>query len=211
MNLADARDAVYLRTGYTTDDGLLTPERMTAILRTALNFISSEHDWDWLQATETLSTTSGTNYVTPLAGSAVGVTWIRTTHVTGPSGHSINRVPWSEFRLFPTASTGEPTIWSPRLERLYVWPVPDAVYALTHDFIRGPSALNQDSDTPAIPAQFHDAWVEYGAYLAFRRRGESDRAGEALSAYQEWMRVMADNRRRDAGVRRVAVRPGSWT
>ena len=211
MNLSSARDAVYLRTGYTTDDGQLTPERVTVALRSALSFIASEHDWDWLQSTETLSTTSGTNYVTPLAGAADGVTWIRTTHLTGPNGSVITRVPWSEFRAMPETSQGQPYIWSDRFGRLYLWPEPDAVYALTHDFIRGEVTLGSDTDSPLLPDQFTDGWIEYATYLAFRRVGEVDRAAEAFQAYQEWQRVTADNRRRSRGPFRVAVRPGAYT
>lgn len=204
MNLAESRDAVYLRTGYSSDDGLLTPERVTQCLRSALNFIASEHDWDWLQATETLTTTANTAYVTP------GSTWVRTTHLTGPSNADVTRVGWTDYRSYPASSTGQPTTWSDRFGRLYLWPVPDGSYALTHDFIRTETTLLADTDEPLMPDQFQDGWIEYAAYLALRRVGESDKAGEALGAYQEWQRVTADNRRRSKGPYYVRVRPGRW-
>lgn len=204
MNLAAARDAVYLRTGYDPTDTLLTPERVSQCLRSALRFIASEHDWDWLQDTETLTTTANQNYVTP------GETWIRTLNLTGPDDNPMTRVPWGEFRGYPTTSQGTPNYWSDRIGRLYLWPVPDGAYALTHDFIRTETSLQQDTDEPRLPEQFQDGWIEYASHLAFRRRGEPERAVEALTSYQEWQRVTLDNRRRSRGPFRVQVRPGGF-
>ena len=205
MQFSEARDAVYLRSGLATDDGQLTPERVNQCLRSALNFIASEHDWDWLQSTETLTTTANQNYVTP------GLTWIRTISLTGPDGDSMTQAPWSEFRAGPTSSTGQPDRWAPRNGRLYLWPVPDTSYALTHDFIRTETDLTTDSSEPLMPDQFQDGWIEYATYLALRRIGDSERAAEAYTAYQDWQRVTVDNRRRSRGPFRVSVRPGSFT
>lgn len=204
MDLQRGRDAVYLRTGYTTDDGQLTPERVNQCLRSALNFIASEHDWDWLQSQETLTTTSGTNYVTP------GSTWIRTLGFVGPNQDDTLRLPRLEFWLLPQSSTGQPSIWCDYQGRIYLWPVPDGAYAFAHYFIRTETTLATDTDAPIMPEQFQDGWIEYAAYLAFRRVGDAERAQEAYTAYQDWQRVTMDNRHRARGPSRIAVRPGAW-
>lgn len=210
MNLADARDAVYLRTGYDSSDGQLTPERITSCLRAALNFITSEHDWDWLQTTETLSTVAGTASVTPLVGSSAGVTWIRTLNLINSNADYIEKTPWSEFRMFLNTVTGEPTKWCDYGGQLCIWPTPDGVYTITHDFIRGENALNSDTDTPLLPTQFEDAWIAKATAMALRRVAESIRAQEQEADYQAWQHVMVDNRHRSKGGKRVAVRPGGW-
>lgn len=210
MDLAQARDAVYLRTGYDSSDGQLTPQIVTECLRSALNFLATERDWDWLQTSESLSTVSGTPYVTPLAGSASGVTWVRTLNLVVSDASQIVQAPWPSYRAFPPDATGQPYKYAEQQGRLYLWPVPDGVYTLYHDFIRGEPALTSDTSVPLLPAYFHDAWVEKAATIAYRRVGEPARAGEADAIYKDWLRVMVDNRKRSAGPYKIRVRPGSW-
>lgn len=212
MDLATARDAVYLRTGYSSSDGQLTPERINTCLRSALNFLSAERDWDWLQASETLTTTAGVAYVTPLAGSDDNVTWTRTTNVTGPTNNNIEQVPWQDYRTRPTSQTGGdlPAVFSVRQGRIYLWPTPNSALAIIHDFIQGENPLTSDQDYPLLPDQFGDAWVEKAVELAYRRVNDLQKAEEARQKYADWMRVLVDNRRRWAGPRRVFIRPGAW-
>lgn len=211
MDLATARDAVYLRTGYVSSDGQLTPQRLNQLLVSALRFLSLEHDWDWLQYSETLTTTAGTPYVTPLAGAGSTITWTRTTNVTGPTNYDIEQVPWQDYRTRPSTSRGSaPAVFAVRLSLIYLWPVPDSAFSLTHDFIRGEAALTSDQDSPLLPDQFCDAWVEKATELAYRRVNDTQKAEEAAQKYRDWMRVLTDNRRRWTGPRRITIRPGNY-
>ena len=45
---------------------------------------------------------------------------------------------------------------------IYVWPKPDAIYALTIDGIVSGTDMAADGDVPAFPEDFHDA-IEFGA------------------------------------------------
>lgn len=211
MDLATARDAIYMRTGYASSDGQLTPVQLQNILRSALNYLAAEHDWDWLQASETLTTVASTAYVTPLAGSGSGVTWTRTMNVTGPDNNDITQIPWQDYRTRRSITNSTyPDAFSVRNGRIYLWPVPSSVYSLTHDFIRGEAALTSDQDSPLLPDQFCDAWIEKATEMAFRRVNDTQKAEEAAQKYRDWMRVLTDNRRRWSGPRRVFIRPGGF-
>lgn len=213
MDLGTARDEVYLRLGMEQSDGQLTPQAVTQLLRTALNYLASEHDWAWLQATEVLSTTLGVNYVTPLTGSSAGVTWTRTTNLTGAAhGHNITQIPWQEFRDRDPSNQGTlPDVWSEHLGVLYLHPTPSgSSTTLNHDFIRGEATLTQDTDSPLLLDQFCGGWVEKAAELAARRIQDYQTAQICAAEYQKWLKSMSDYRRRSAGPYRVAVRPGNW-
>lgn len=194
-------------------DGQLTPQAVTQLLRTALNYIAGERDWAWLQATETLTTAVGVNYVTPLAGSSAGVTWTRTTNLTGSaSGHNIVEIPWQEFRDRNVVNQSAlPDVWAEHLGKLYLHPTPSGSTAtLAHDFIRGEATLTQDTDTPLLIDQFCGAWVEKASELCARRIRDYPTAQVCAGEYKLWLQSMETYRRRSSGPYRVYVRPGNW-
>ncbi len=213
MDLGTARDEVYLRLGIEQSDGQLTPQAVTQLLRTALNALAGERDWAWLQATETLTTTGGVNYVTPLAGSSAGVTWTRTTNLTGAAhGHSITQISWQQFRDKNVTDQGAlPDVWVEHLGLLYLNPTPSgSTTTLFHDFIRGEAPLNSDTDSPLLPDQWCGAWVEKAAELSARRVQDYQTAQVCAGEYKTWLTKMDAYRRRSAGPYRVTVRPGGW-
>lgn len=72
-------------------------------------------------------------------------------------------VHWDEFRkryLFGTAEeeTGSPThISVDPANQLVLYPIPDAVWTIRGEFMRGPQILSDDDDTPELPLEHHDA------------------------------------------------------
>lgn len=213
MDLGTARDQVYGRLGMAQTDGQLTPQQVTGLLRSALAFLSGESDWGWLQYTETLTTVLGVNYVTPLAGAGAGVTWTRTTNLAGAEhGHYLTQIPWQEFRERNVSNQSAlPDVWSEYGGKLYLHPTPSgSTTTLYHDFIRGEASLTSDTDTPLLPDQFCGAWVEKAAELCARRINDYQTAQVCAGEYQQWLRRLNENRRRTAGPRKVAVRPGGW-
>ena len=213
MDLGTCRDQVYSRLGMAQTDGQLTPQQVTTLIRVALNTLASAGDWAWLQATETLTTTVGVRYVTPLAGSVAGTTWSRTTNLTGAvNGASITQIPWQDFRDRNPANQGEiPEAWALYGGLLYLYPTPSGSSAtLYHDFIKGEAALTSDTDSPYLPDQFSGAWVEKAAELCARRIQDYQTAQVCQGEYQSTLKELQEHRRRTSGPRRVAVRPGGW-
>ncbi len=213
MDLGTARDEVYGRLGIAQTDGQLTPQFVSQLLRTALKTLAGERDWAWLQATETLSTTGGVNYVTPLAASGPGVTWTRTTNLTGAAhGHSITQISWQQFRDKNVTDQGAlPDVWSEHLGLLFLNPTPSgSTTTLFHDFIRGEAPLTSDTDSPLLPDQWCGAWVEKASELCARRIQDYQTATVCAGEYKSWLTKMDAYRRRSAGPYRVTVRPGGW-
>lgn len=213
MDLGTARDQVYGRLGVTQTDGQLTPQSVTGLLRVALNYIAGLKDWEWLQETETLSTTLGVNTLTPLSASASGVTWARTTNLAGSStGYYVTQIPWQEFRVRDPHTQGEfANVWAVYGGLIYLHPTPSGSSAsYFHDFQRGESSLTSDTDTPLLPDQFCGAWVEKAAELAARRTHDYPTAQICSGEFDNWLKVIDENRRRTRGPYRVAVRPGGF-
>lgn len=183
MNLSAFRAAVRTRGGWPTGDALYTDAVLTQLVNAAVAYIGTEHDWAWLEKQVTVNTAAGTNTYTPAAD------WQRTISVRHPDGYQLKRVPIDELDLLTDAS-GPPKVYANPGVSLVVAPTPSAIIALSHRYIASEPDLVADADLPLLPARFHQAVVEYAAYLAFRREGNAAEAGAALAAYTTWQEQM---------------------
>lgn len=205
MNRRTLREQIYTRTGFDTQDSMVTAPVVNAAINDALHYIEVVHDWPWLESTETLTTTSGTNYVTP------GSTWMRTKSLTLGDGNSLNQVAIADFDLLGTSGSGSPEQYAIHGGKIYLYPTPsDSVTTLTHRFISMESDLTDDSASPLLPASFQPALVELAASVILARVRDEDRALQAKQRYLDWERVMHDNRRRYSQPQQIRVRPGSF-
>ena len=73
MDLVTMRTAVRTRLGNPSTDGFYSDAQLTDLINESLQAISTEDDWPWLQASETINTVAGTRAYTPATGA-----WIRT-------------------------------------------------------------------------------------------------------------------------------------
>lgn len=203
-NRRELREQVYVRTGFDTQDSMITAPVVNAALNDALHFIEVGHDWPWLEASETLSTTAGTNYVTP------GSTWTRTKALTISDGSLLTQIPMADFDARSSASSGQPGEYAIFAGKIYLYPNPDAVYSINHRFIQTESDLTTDDASPALPTSFLPALIELAASLILTRVRDEERANVARLRYQDWERVMTDNRRKYSAPTQVRVRPAGW-
>lgn len=195
------RTAVRTRMGVPAADAFYTDAVLTDLLNEALFSVSSENDWPWLRATETINTVSGTSIYTPAAN------WNRTKNLV-ISGYE--PLVWvSENELDVITGSGAPERFTMNGDTIEMKPIPDGVYAVTHRYWRNETILSADGDTPAMPASFHYSIVAFAAYLAHNRAHEIDRANQELNVYKLWLERMQSYRRRSAGPIRPRVRPGS--
>ena len=196
------RTAVRTRLGVPAADTFFTDAVLTDLVNEALQAISTEVDWPWLEASTTFSTANGTATYTPTAG------WMRTRSLCIDGYDGMEWRSLTEVREIPTTVTGVPCIFNVNVEQLTLRPVPNGVFTVTHDYIKVEPALALTSDTPLMPAQFHYAIVSLACHLGHLRSGDVNRAVAAMADYQGWLKRMVDNRRRQTGGLRVRVRPG---
>ena len=80
---------------------------------------------------------------------------------------------------------------SSELEYFGVSPVPDKNnYTLSFDYWTFPSDLSSDSDTPGMPARFHDLVVARAKYYAHVMRSDPTAAQIALAEYEKGLQKM---------------------
>lgn len=182
MDLTTLRTEVRTRTGIPTDDSLITNAVLTQLVNAAVQHISTERDWPWLEKSANLTTANGTPDYAPPAD------WTRTVSVVGANGVPLVRKPIAELDYM--AGSGTPRFFGIFADRVLLKPVPNSVENLTHRYITVAPALVGDADTPTIPVPYHHAIVEYAAYLAFRRVGNISEAGGALAGYETWKATM---------------------
>ncbi len=182
MDLAALRSAVLTRMGNPSDDALYPTSVLTQLVNAALHYIETEHDWGWLETVESIPTVAAQGTYTPAA------TWARSLELSS-GGFPLKRVTVVDLELLRD-STGAPKMWAAYGNALEVVPVPTGVATLRHRFIRTEPDLAADSDTPLMPARWHQAIVDYATYLAYRREGNLQDAGTALAAYDTWLEQM---------------------
>lgn len=183
MDLDGFRTATEYRLGIPSGDSMFTDAVLNSLINTALRHIAAEADWDWLMGTEALSATNGVDTEALAAG------YVRTINMSIGEYPPLKQVTVDELDYMEGAS-GQPKFFSIVNGAAYFRPVPDGSYTIDHRYIKAESTLSNDTDTPLLPAVFHDAVVEYAAYLGFRRINEPTDAKEALESYQMWLAKM---------------------
>lgn len=202
MNFAQLRNAVRTRIGVPTSDAFYTDEVLSDLVNEALQVVSSENDWPWLETSTTFALVGGTATYDPPAD------WVRTRSLCIDGYDAMEWRSLIELREWPSTITDVPRYFNVNAEQITLRPVPASADTVTHDYYKNDQTLVTDSDVPLMPAQFRYAIVAYAVHLAFMRAGDVQRALAASADYAAWLKRMTDNRRRQTGGLRVRVRPG---
>lgn len=75
---------------------------------------------------------------------------------------------------------GKPTHWFVQGQTLYMYPIPDKVYAMIVRYYKKPTVMSGDADVPDLPSELRPLIVSYAVALCYRR--EQD-----FAAYQTFM------------------------
>lgn len=180
---ANLRVKVQQRLGRPTTDAVLTSTILTALVNEALDYLSVEADWEWLEKSETITTVNGTQSY------SVAADCRRTVSLLNPEGFPIPRKPIHEVRMMGTAS-GTPRMFSPYKNALIVRPIPSGAEAFTHLYIGGETDLSADGDTPLLPAVWDPTLIAKACELAAMREGNSTEAAAYKASYDQWIEKM---------------------
>lgn len=209
MNVLAMSATLRRKLGTSAGDGMLTPEVLLDLLNEANTMLEAERDWPWRVTQTTFSTVAGQQeYAQGVFASAAD--WLRTTElrISGSEPLSLRTVLDLDVRN-PSGAQGRPWEYAFHGDTLLLSPVPDAVYTMTHRYVRVPPTLALDADVPLMPTMFRYAIVWQAASLAYSRVGDDERAQLAEVAVDRWRARMLDDQRRSMGSMRVRVRAGS--
>jgi hypothetical protein len=204
MTLSEMRTAVRSRLGNPATDGFFSDAQLNDFINEALQVISSEDDWPWLQASENIALVAGTAAYTPVAG------WVRTKQLFIQESDPLTFLPLAEIDSYGIAHTGTPDAYTIFGEQILVRPVPQVAATLIHQYVKTEPIITVDGTSPIMPVMFHFSIVAYATHLANKRQGDLQQANVELEDYKMWYRRMVSFRRRSQVPMRVRVRPGSW-
>jgi len=196
--------AVYRQSGYPSDDPLVTPDVVLDAVNEALGLIGTEADWPWLRASTTITTAAGDGLY------ALPSDYARTVYLVDPDGEPIARLDERQLEEDYTDDQGSPEAWAIVGGEVALRPVPDAVLAFSHHYVRTEKVLVEDSDEPYLPVQFHPGAVVLAVSFAHEAGMNEKRADRARDRYEKlWRPRMQDDRRRARGPLRQRIRAGS--
>lgn len=202
MMLETLRDAVRVRLGVPENENFYFAQQLDDLLNEALQTISAEGDWSWLQASETIPTVTGTRFYTP------NVNWSQTKALSIQGFDAMTYLDLQEVRNWPDDVFDVPMFYTVYLEQLYLAPTPSAVYQLRHDYLRSEPRLIDNTDVPLMPSLYHYSILAMAVHLAHLRAGDLPRAAAAKQEYDAWLKRMEGQKMRTTSTVKVRVRPG---
>lgn len=203
MILEQMRDAMRVRLGVPENENFYFAQQLDDLINEALQTISAEFAWPWLQGTEIINTVAGTRFYTPL-----DVNWDMTKALSIQGYDALIFLDLQEVRNWPDDVRDVPMFYTVWLNQLYLAPAPSAVYALRHDYIKNEPLLRDNSDTPLMPAIFHYSILSFACHLAHLRAGDLPRAQAAQQEYERWLKRMTSKREQSTSTVKIRVRPG---
>ena len=190
MNLTGLIEATRTRLGIPASDSYFTDQVVTDLVNAGLEYITGRHDWYWLEASESLSTTAASESVATTTSSQ------RTIALFDSTGVQLEFRPYHDLVRFPAdAQSNTLRFFGLRGSTLILRPVPlgTVVNALTHIYRSAEPRLLSGSDTPLMPQQFHDAIADRAAYLGHLRQGDNAAAKLYQETCEEWVQLMLAN------------------
>lgn len=187
MNLTSLIEATRTRLGVPASDAFFTDASITDLVNAAMEYISAQHDWYWLEQSESLSTVAGVETV------ATAATSQRTIALYDTTGIQLEWKPFHDLVRFPANATSNTLrFFGYRGSTLVLRPVPLATTAgaLTHIYRGTEPRLLSGTDTPLMPSQFHDAIADKAANLGHLRQGDNNAAKIFQELCAEWINVM---------------------
>lgn len=165
--------------------------------------IQNQRDWNFLWNTTSFTTTVGTRDYHPVTG--LGLSPALSSYVTdsfliyktseGVSDQGpLTYVPWGEwsnsFRGYGSVDSGKATEFTILPDtKIRLNANPDVSYTISFDYYRTSVVLAANSDTPALPTQYHEAIV----YQALKYYAAHEDAPEIYQdADNNFNRLMAD-------------------
>lgn len=159
-----ARTLIQLRTAV-EDHGFGTDlaSQQTTWLNEEYRNVSGMRRWKWLEATTTAATVAGTSAYTPVATDIRNYDAVRAADSQGNEVYLDPRpTQWvrEQLQRYPlVVDRAPPRYWARWAGQIILYPIPDAVYTLTIDYVRNVTAMVADGDTPSIPEAYDDILV----------------------------------------------------
>lgn len=148
----------------------------------AVQRLGSMRSWPWLYSEQTANTTANTAALTlPATASRI--------HFVAIGDDVLDRRQRADlFRRSDTTSNQQPREWAPKGSAAVVLsPTPDAIYTVNFGLTLIEPVLSNASDTPLLPAQFHDLIVLLAARYIATRKKDSEMIQALTAEINDWL------------------------
>lgn len=184
--------AVRGRYGIPDDDGLLTATAINALIDRAVKQVEIEHDWAWLETSETIATVGGT------ATYAVASNYVRTISCRIEDASPMLHWTLDEADHWGTTNQGTPKAFALDGRTLRFVPTPSAIVSIKHRYVRTETALANDSAEPLCPEPWIEAVITWTGVLCAERTGRLDEQGARKATYKDIIENLVRRANEDA-------------
>lgn len=193
MDLDAIRAAARRQTNLTTAD--ISDADLLTILNEGLREVATQHRWEWLFKSSTLTTVANTAEIAlPADFMFMGM-----VQEDGTGNEPLQNISFSEYKYWygdnaSTSSTG--TLFYIRYDdgtgKIGIYPTPSANATDNYDifYYRTPTELSAGTDVPEFDARFHSLLVDYAAYRLWEREEYFDEAERSFQKYARRLREM---------------------
>jgi hypothetical protein len=206
MIFADLCERTRRALGASQNDPLRSLPVIQDAVNEALQCISEERDWPWLQETSQHTVVASDPVV------ALPSDWVSTNELRIENHSPLQLVSHAELlHSYPsTSDVGRPLVFAEYAGELHLRPIPDGTYTLVHYYQRSESRLSQDNEVPLLPEWAADACVAKAAELVCEQTGDTQRQEVYSRKYRGWIDRLSDRQNRTTATPRIRVRRGSY-
>lgn len=202
--LSAIRTEVLETAGLSSSDPRVPSATLNRIINRALRRIGSEMDWPWLQSSETITTSSGTQAYNLAADHSKSIAFTLTSR-----SKDLPFIPRREAARYGE-DTGEPIAYFIEEDQVHFIPVPDGVYTIEHVYYAYEATLTNDTDVPELPDRYIDLLVAHAIMLIGIKIRDNDLYNMGDNERKDWYNRMKDEARPITAGGRPKTRTDWW-
>lgn len=200
VTLADLKQAVIVKMGETSDDGMLA--NLTDTINAGLQEMATERDWPWLLRSTTFTTTAGVDgYNTPTNATRISLLSIEADPLV---------VKQEEELLDFYNVQDRPRYYFVENTTITLAPTPNDVYTVRVKYVIAEAVLSADSDQSSVPNYYKDFAAVYCATKEAERRHDTVMVGLLEQSRQRWIKRIEDNVARTKDLPYIRTRPDTY-
>jgi len=147
----------------------------------------------------------------PFYGLPTSLAWIQRVGIIDDvnflaGGRELEQIDPAEYRLLAD-NTAEPTSQFRFARMLVLWPTPDSGYDLSIDFRVRVQDLDDDTDSPILPEEFHEVILAYARSRAWRALRNYPEAAVAQNDAVNGLRVLLNTDAQEIAAAEAGVQP----
>lgn len=146
--------------------------------------------WPFRETTGTLTTVAGTQE-TDLSDTFTDLDEQNITSVAlqGANQRKIVYWPYTQLRAanpdFDYHAQGVPERYYLKSGKIGLWPVPNDAYTIFIDYVKVPTELSADADTPMMPVGYRESLMHYALSMEHDYNTDPDLAQKAMNRYED--------------------------